>query len=248
MQCQALLDSVALHTSIFDNIDVLYYSDEEYEIGYSLLKSRKSDVHFYREVGNFKEVLLPLFKYDYTCFAADDDIVYGDFDKELFVAFLERAVCFSLRLGENIDYCYSNDKPNKCKTKDVYDNKFVVWEWKKEELDFGYPLSVISHIFRTKEIEELSKLDEYQNPNVYEGVLQQHLNKIQPYMVSYKESKVFGVPANRVNVSAPNRNGLEYPYSVEELQGMYIDGKIIDVANMVYDIHAAQQEIKYVFA
>jgi hypothetical protein len=92
----------------------------------------------------------------------------------------------------------------------------------------------------------LSELEEYHNPNIYEGVLQRHLDKIKPNIVAYKESKVFGVPANRVNDTNANRNGLSHPYTIKELNDMYLAGKIIKV-DKEFNITAAQQEEKYEF-
>lgn len=242
MQCQATIDSLPL--GFFDNVDVLYKADAEYEEGYALLKQRKPEVHFVEQT-DFKENLLSLFKYEWTCLAADDDIFIEHIDKDIVNLIVNDVVCFSLRLGLNIDYCYSNDKPNKIKEyKETGD--FIMFNWREQELDFAYPLSVISHIFRTEQIKDLSSRDEYANPNIYEGVLQKYLNELQPHMVAYRKSRVFGVPANRVNDTNPNRNGLTHSYTTEELNEMYLKGKTIDVARH-FKINACQQEIEYAF-
>jgi len=104
---------------------------------------------------------------------------------------------------------------------------------------------VVSHIFKTDFIKLLSSIDKYDNPNIYEGVLQRQLSRVPAHIVSYKKSKVFGVPANRVNSTNPNRNGLKHPYTTKELNDMYLDGKIIKIKD--YNINAAQQEIEYEF-
>ena len=177
---------------------------------------------------------------EYTCFAADDDIFYKNFSKELFNEFTDDVVCFSLRLGLNIDYCYSNDKLNKIKTYEDRRN-FIKWNWRDEELDFAYPLSVVSHIFRTKEIKELTEQIEFENPNTYEGKLQIFLKDLKPKMVAYKQSRVFGVPANSVNSSWTNRNGLTYARSTKELNEQFLAGKRINI-DREFNIHSAQQE------
>jgi len=245
MQLQATIDSIELHTKgFFNNIDVLYKSDEEFRGGYEILKKRKPYVNFIEQT-DFKKDLLGLMKYDYTCFAADDDIFYRDFNKAILKEITDDVVCFSLRLGLNIDYCYSNDKPNKIKNCEDR-GEFIKWDWRKEELDFGYPLSVISHIFKTTQIKEISELEAYNNPNIYEGVLQRHLEGLQSNMVAYKQSRVFGVPANRVNDTNANRNGLKYAHSPEELEKMYLEGKTINI-DKEFNINSAQQEIEYEF-
>ena len=242
MQLQATIESSRL--GCFDNIDVIYKSDDEYKEGYEILKIRFPKVNFVEQT-DFKKDLLGLFKYEWTCFAADDDIFYGQFDKSILKEITNDVVCFSLRLGMNINYCYSNDKPNQIKN---YEDKgeFIKFNWREQELDFGYPLSVISHIFRTTQIKALSEKEVYSNPNIYEGVLQRHLEGLQANMVAYKQSRVFGVPANRVNDTNANRNGLKNPYTTEELNRMYLEGKKINV-NKYFNITACQQEIKYFF-
>lgn len=245
MQLQATLDSLELHTKgFFNNIDVLYKSDDEFREGYEILKKRKPNVNFI-EQSDFQKDLLGLFKYDYTCFAADDDIFYKDFNKGLFKEITEDVVCFSLRLGLNINYCYSNDRLN---TINRYKDRgeFIKLNWREQELDFGYPLSVVSHIFRTTQIKALSEKEAYNNPNQYESSLQRHLEGLQGNIAAYKQSRVFGVPANRVNDTHQNRNGLTNPYSTEELNKMYLDGKIIKI-DKDFDITACQQEIQYEF-
>lgn len=246
MQLHALLDSIKLHAKdIFKNIDVVYKSDKEFESGYELAK--RSGVNFIRE-GNFKDDIMGCFKYEHTCFAADDDIFFkdiGDLTRTLWDFFTDDVACLSLRLGLNIKYCYSNDKPNELTEYQDF-GEFIKWDWRSQQLDFAYPLSVVSHIFRTEEIKELSERENFTCPNDYEGLLQKHLKDVRPNIVSYKESRVVGVPANRVNTVTTNRNGLTNPYTIHDLNEMYLAGKRIDVTK-IPDIISAQQEIEYIF-
>jgi hypothetical protein len=249
MQLQATLDSIEIYTrGFFNNIDVVYLAtNDNYVKGYDILKKRKPYVNFIQEK-NFEEDIKRCFKMDYTCMAADDDIVFSEFNKGLFRMFDDSDVCcFSLRLGTNIDYCYSNDKPNKI-GKYREDGEFMIWDWNKEALDFAYPLSVVSHIFRTDFIKGLTDRISFKNTNTYEVELQTQIYECQPKMASYKQSKIFGVPANSVNSSWTNRNGLKYGYSTSGLIEMYTNGYIIDVKSIKpEEIHSAQQEIKYNF-
>lgn len=249
MQLQATLDSIEIYTKgFFNNIDVVYAANnDEYRYGYNILKKRKPYVNFI-EQKDFEKDIKGCFKMDFTCMAADDDIVFSEFNKGLFRVFNNPEVCcFSLRLGKNIDFCYSNNKPNKIKNY-TEDGEFMYWDWRNEELDFAYPLSVVSHIFRTDFIKSLSDRISFKNPNTYEAELQSLVDECSPKMASYKHSRIVGVPANSVNSSWTNRNGLEHAYSTRELIDMYTDGKIIDVKSVrPEDIHSAQQEIKYNF-
>ena len=223
----------------FNSISVVYFADEEHQKGYDILIKEYPNINFIKQT-NFKQDILNCFKDEYTCFAADDDIFIKDFNKALLKEITDDVICFSLRLGLNIDYCYSNDKPNKIKT---YEDRgeFIKWNWRDEELDFAYPLSVISHIFRTKEIKELTEKIDFENPNTYEGNLQIFLKDLKPKMVAYKHSRVFGVPANSVNSSWTNRNGLIHAYSIKELNDRFLRGERINL-DREFNIHSAQQE------
>lgn len=248
MQLHATLESFAAHDKgLIDESFVLYSSSSpEYQAGYDLLVKRFPRVEFVKEKV-FHQDLKWLLDSQWTLFAADDDIAFGDLDREVLEAITDRDACFSLRLGLNITYCYSNDKPNTLADW-IEEGPFIRWKWRKEVLDFGYPLSVVSHVFRTSEIRQFTQHNEFRNPNEYESSLQPYLKYVRPEMVAYPKSRIVGVPANRVNVSCPNRNGLTHAYSTEDLLISYLNGDAIDLSKMDFSgINAAQQELEYVF-
>jgi len=247
MQLRATLDSFELHARGQVNRTTVLYraTTAAYQEGYDLLIAMRPNVEFVRETA-FDEDLKKLLSDEWTLFAADDDLVFGDFNRHLLDAIDERTACFSLRLGLNIGYCYSNDKPNKLKAF-TEDGEFIRWAWRGESLDFGYPLSVVSHVFRTSEIRQFTVHGEFRNPNEYEGMLQKYLAYVRPQMASYRSSRIVGVPANRVNDSCLNRNGLTHAYGTEELLARYLAGEIIDIVAMDYSVTAAQQELQYAF-
>lgn len=249
MQLQATLDSFGLHArGQINRTSVVYRaSSPEYQAGYDLLVARRPNVEFVAEQDFQEDIKKLLETGDWTLFAADDDLVFGDFNRGLLSAIDDRTCCFSLRLGLNITYCYSNDRPNSV-TDWKEDGEFIRWKWRNETLDFGYPLSVVSHVFRTSEIRQLTQNNDFKNPNEYEGLLQRYLQYCRPEMVAYKRSRIVGVPANRVNTSCQNRNGLAHPFTTKDLLARYLGGEIIDYAAMDYSgINAAQQELPYVF-
>lgn len=248
MQLLAFLDSAVIHTrGLFNSYNVVYLaSNKEYEDGYSIVMAEHPYVKFIKQT-DFKQDVLDAMQYEYTCFAADDDIIYGDIDKRYKDYMDADCVCFSFRLGTNLKYCYPLNKPNSIK--DYKDNgDIITWNWRNEEMDFEYPLSVINHVFRTEDIMKLMLCIEFQNPNEFEQELQQFKSELPPHISSYKTSKIFGVPANRVNTTNRNRNGLKYPYTTKELNDKLLNGERIDVANMDYSkVNAAQFEIQYKF-
>ena len=218
-----------------DFLTVIYKAtNSEYEEGYRQIKA-----NLIKET-NFRQNVLDSIKGDYTMFLTDDDIV---FKKIKFEEFPDDVVCFSYRLGLNIDFCYSNNKPNKLKN--YKDGDFLEWDWSKEELDFAYPMSVTAHLFKSDYIRKQTEKVNFSNPNVFEGVLQT-VGDVPPLMRSYKESCIVGVPANRVNDVTSNRNGETYSYPTKELNDLFLRGMRIDWESMEFKINAAQQELKYV--
>ena len=135
MQLQATLESIEKNIPFFDTIKVIYKSDLAFKGGYEALEDIYGKDTFI-EQGNFKEDVLNAFDGDYTLFLTDDDIVFRktysgclEFDKD--------TVCFSLRLGKNISYCYSNNKPNTIKDY-IESDVFIEWHWRNQQLDFAF--------------------------------------------------------------------------------------------------------------
>src|SRR3990167_2449731 len=251
MQLDGLLRSIEANaSSFFDSIRVLFRANGEFEQGYDLVKIEHPNVFFVREQ-DFAEDTKLLLRGDFVCFLLDDDIIFRKilFKKDILALFFRAEVsCFSFRLGLNIDYCYSNDKPNTLSFHKKHD-AFISWKWQNEKLDFGYPLSVTAHLFRTKDIKRWTDGLSFRNPNEYEGKLQTRLAEVQPVMISYNESRVVGLPVNLVNETTNNRHGLSRSYDVHDLNARFLLGQRIDIAKMDFsNIHAAQQELVYGFA
>jgi hypothetical protein len=188
--------------------------------------------------------------YDFTCFFTDDDIFYNPVDEEEITKHLdnEDVFCFSLRLGTNTTYCYTMKTNNVIHNEEIVDDQFMKWQWTKHYLDFGYPLSVDGHIFRTKEIKKLTSKVNFENPNTYEAGLQMFDYFPREYMVSYKASAIVNSPANVVQSVFPNRKGEQYSYSAEELNNTLLEGKVIDYDSIDFsEIKGCHQELEFKF-
>lgn len=251
-QLLAFLNSAVLHTrGLFNSYNVLYLATSKpYEDGYNIVRKQHPYVNFVSQT-IFKDDVLRLMGHDYTCFAADDDIVYKDIDKAYRQYMSDSSILtFSFRLGTNIKRCYPMNKDNSIKNYEDLGN-IIKWDWTKEEMDFAYPLSTISHVFRTEQYKAMIEQVEFSNLNELEAGLQkfnQELAMTSPYMVSYKTSKMFGVPANRVNTSNDNRNGIRFSYPTEELNKLLLSGEYIDINRLNYsDVNSAQYELEYQF-
>ena len=135
-------------------INVLYtHSNEEYKKGYDKLinDTYKTLIDGYKNVNfvkenDFKKDLLSLIdkKDEFTVFFVDDQIVKEKFNTncEEMRQFErnDKISCLSLRLHPNLTFCYAANHSMK-----TLDN--CLFDWKNKEGDFGYPMSVDSHIF-----------------------------------------------------------------------------------------------------
>lgn len=251
-QLRLLIYSIQKNAPHAFNLNVIYkHSNDEFKQGYEKVKSEFSSLcNFVEQTDNFKQDVLNLLDSDseYSCFFTDDDIIYKTFDATKVIKAIESdedVFCFSLRLGVNTTFCYAMNTPNVFR--DYEDNDGVLkWDWSVHYLDFGYPLSVDGHIFKTKDILKLTKKIGFVNPNTYEAGLQIFDSFPKNKMTSFKESVLVNTPNNIVNTSFANRNGLTHGASVESLNDDYLDGKIIDMESMDFsDIKGCHQEIEF---
>jgi hypothetical protein len=260
-QLELLLDSMVENCPGVFNINILYTSsNDDFAKGYKELKdiTRKfgteDEFHFnwVEETGDFKKDLMGMFdaNYEYTCFFTDDDIFYQPIKEEEIVRFMEDedVFCFSLRLGKNTMFCYTMNKDNKLHNEEIIEDRFMKWEWVKHYLDFGYPLSVDGHVFRTNEIKKLTGKVSFENPNTYEAGLQMFDYFPREFMVSYKTNRLVNSPTNVVQTVFPNRKGEEFSYTAQELNENYLNGKKIDYKSIDFsDIKGCHQELRFDF-
>lgn len=236
IQLHLLLESIKINAENVFNTNIIYTSsNDEYEKGYELLKQRNviNNINWVKQSNDFKQYLLNLLnneKFEYSCFGTDDGIIFKKFDENIITKTFneeKNLFTFSLRLGLNVNYCYTMDAGNKVIP--VYqDDNIIKWEWIKHYTDFGYPLSVDFHVFNTKEISKLARKISFENPNIFEAGLQIFNNYPKEIMASFKHSVLVNSPNNMVNTTFDNRNGLKYKYNVKELNNKYLSGEIID--------------------
>lgn len=139
-------------------------------------------------------------------FLTDDDVFINPFPEQSpqMTEFIKSShiACLSLRLNPDLRYCYTLNramrKPNI--------KKLNTWEWMRADADFGYPMSLDGHIFRTSDILPLLQTLDYYNPNTLEGQLARHpINR--PKMMCFDKSIIVNNPVNRVQSTVANRHG-----------------------------------------
>ena len=222
------------------NIKVLYtFSTLEFKDGYDKLiktevfnEENKKNILFFKEYDFSKNVfeLINLNKKN-TVFFVDDNIFIRPFDffdwqQDLFEKDND-ILCRSLRLNYCLDYCYPAKK--EINKRPEFDENGV-FNWENQECDYGYPMSLDGHIFRTDQIVEQMKLINFKNPNSLEGRLVLHPIKCSK-MVCYKKSIIINNPANRVQTNNFNYCG---KYDAKYINSHFLKNKIIDMRPFQY--------------
>lgn len=242
-QLFTLITSIKDNSTLFKDILVLYKStDDEYKKGYDKVRELYPEVYFHEET-DFKKDLEDLLNYkkeetEYISFMVDDQIMYQKLENEdkILELITDDVLCFSLRLGMNINYRHLTNSYFGLPVYEDKGNGFVKWNWRKEgsQSDHGYPLSVDSTIYRHYEISKLISSINYNNPNTLEGNLQSKLNGLRENMLSYRYSKVVNLPINRVNDVFSNRFGDKVNINEKTLNDKFLNGEIIDYKSMDY--------------
>jgi hypothetical protein len=249
-QLDLFIRSIEKNAKNIFSIKVIYTtSNPEFEKGYEKLIEKFPEVKWIKEE-NFREQTIQAIsdtESDYTCFFTDDDIIYRKVDEQEMVSKLEEdnmTFCFSMRLGLNTTTCYTMNCDNVIRP-DFEDDKFISWDWSVHYMDFGYPLSVDGHIFRTKEIHKLTKKITFENPNTYEGRLQMFSNYPKKKMWSYKNSALVNSPSNIVQSVYQNRKGETHGVSTKELNDAFLSGRCIELDKIDFsNIVGCHQELE----
>lgn len=248
-QLDALLDSLRVYApSTFAPVRVLYTSsDADFENGYARCAELHPEVIFVREA-NFREDTLLLIPTDGSfCFLVDDDIAYRPIPADDVEAAMrdELVVACSLRLGINSTYCYPLDQLQPMPPVEEREGH-IVWRWLEAPLDYGYPLSLDGHVLRAVDVRRILDGRDFANPNQLEDVLARHASALahRPLLASLPLSALVGIPANRVNVTHPNRfAGLTFAH-VRALNDRFLAGERIDRGGMDFSrVRGAHQEI-----
>ena len=182
-------------------------------------------------------------------FLVDDIIFIEDYDLKDFASYDSYRFIPSLRMGANLEYCYTKRsvqaKPSFI-AYNVADNGRLYWIWKNGELDWAYPLSVDGHIFSRREIIACCRYMDFNSPNTFEGNLQdfnRFFNKRTG--VCYKKSILVNIPINKVQNENDNRYGSVHQ---DDLLKKWNEGYRIDYRKLYgflnMDVH---QEIEVEF-
>jgi len=155
-----------------------------------------------------------------TVFFVDDDCFVHDFNFNKAEEALKDpgVLCHSIRLNMYMDYCHSRDIF-------VQSPHSLIWDWHNFDGDFGYPMSLEGHFFRTDDIYRLLEQGVYNNPNTLEAWLAAHpitLNMI----TCGKHNSIVGNPHNLVQTTYKNRHS---GGDLDKINKEFNEGKIISI-------------------
>lgn len=234
---------------LFDNLSVLYhYSTLSMRQGYEELMKHFPTVTFINQM-NYYEDIKSLVNVDYylTSFFTDDDIMYNQIpvSREDIVKLFEDTEdvlgCFSLRLGLNTSiqdpYLQSQTVPPTSGFHFIEDGKYTVWKWCDcpPYMNFGYPMSVDGHIFRTSELDRVISQCKFVNPNQQEIAMSGKSDMIKSLMASFPASMVINTPINRVQSTCMNRAGEVCGQDPEEMNNKYLSGYKLSLDSVTTD-------------
>tara|TARA_R110000765_G_scaffold153731_2_gene256674 strand:+ start:381 stop:1217 length:837 start_codon:yes stop_codon:yes gene_type:complete len=246
-QLRLLLESINLNAPyLFNEIKIIYTSsNEDFAKGYEKLKSERilSNLVWEKEENFVQDFLnaLKTCETDYICGIVDDCIFYkrlASKPQAIIDVLTDDVFCFSFRLGLNTTTQYYMRPQEKFELK-AYDQSgmFVRWNWKEwdSKLNYGYPISLDGHVFRTKELSDLSHKFKFDYLRQWEGVIAGKCREEtdRHNMASYKQNVLFSIPSNCVQ-DPPLVAGQLHEYSEEKLNNLYLKGEVIDLEMMEY--------------
>jgi len=228
-------------------LNILYnYSNQEFKAGYErLIGNCPENIKFLEEV-SFKADLVSLINpnYPYTVFFVDDDVfkeAFDFYDNQMDVFNKNTNIaCRALNLHKNLNHCYTLNIPMP-KPQFGDDNVFV---WSGLKGDYGYPMSLDGHIFRTNDIMPYIIKINYNGPNILEGLMAKNpLNK--PLMICYDRAIIVNNPINMVQAVSRNRHG---NITAKFLNDKFLAGRMIKLDNFIgLDNRSCHQETQIDF-
>jgi hypothetical protein len=162
----------------------------------------------------FRDKLLDIIsgiKAEKMFFLVDDDVYIEKMDYSEFLQFDTKCFVPSIRLGLNLNRCYTSqvDQPlPKFYTLPNIPDRWLTWKLDEGPYDWGYIFSIDGNIFTTKEIEVMSNLLDFKYPNTYEGALGKFYRVFSKrWGVAAKKSGIVNIPCNMVQTECNNVHG-----------------------------------------
>lgn len=241
-QLDGCIRSLIKYSSIqLNSVSVLYKTTENFGAQYDVLIKKFPAVHFIKEQsGKLLNQTIDIIKNsEYIMFVVDDTVFYRYFHIKILVKKLAQyplVLGVSLRLGLNTSFCYMANRKQRVPEYKFVNDDILIYDWSKEECDFGYPLEVSSSIYRSEDI--LSILLKYSGQKLCPSLIESRLNISKDMFVSTKpklmmpmQSYAFSIPIN-LTKNGSNPHGRFHHYSIEFLGRLFDDNKTMDLGDM----------------
>jgi glycosyltransferase involved in cell wall biosynthesis len=235
MQLYALLESAYKYVENMGGISVIYrVSLPEFSQGYDRVKKKFPNVKFLEQgqepQKDFKPLVLQAVRgssADHIAFVVDDVIVKDSIDLHACIQAMEetQAYGFYLRLGQHVDYCYMQDKPQEIPHLTKVGEAFA-WQFGVGEGDWKYPNTLDFAVYRKKDVIKRLEKMEFHNPKTLEVVWAEKGNTKKKVGLCFAGSKVVNIPLNLTEFSS---NRVMNSYSREELLKRFLEGFKIDI-------------------
>ena len=213
LQLYALLESIKKNMTGLNSITIMYRSsNEEFEKAYKKVHAAFPMAQLkkqYNPPHDFKQMLVECSSCSqspYIMFAVDDMIIKESIDLNECCVLLEKynAYGFYLRLGLNLDYCYSMQRAQPLPSHIKHDHNICLWKFRDGKDDWGYPHTVDMTIYRKADISKCLQNMPYWSPNTFEGEWAGQAHSILDRCgLCYNQTMVINIPINQVNQS-PN--------------------------------------------
>lgn len=263
-QLRFLLESVSINMpSFFNEVRIIYTaSNEKFNEGYEKLKKEEilPNIVWQEE----EDFISDFFGYlescesEYLCGMVDDCVVYKRIPagSEVVEQVMQdgSVFCFSLRMGLNITVQNYLNPSMIVELRKYQENDIGIrWDWKEwtDTLNFGYPISLDGHIYRTEEIRDLSTQRKYDCLRDWEGGVAKLCRKTMQRnnMSSFKQSILFSIPSNCVQ-DPPLVSGQVFNFSPEEMNDRYLNNEVISFSKMQYafqNVNWSHNEVRLIF-
>jgi hypothetical protein len=182
-------------------------------------------------------------------FMVDDVLFIEDFDIEDFVKFDTDKFVPTLRMGLNLNKCYTlqkNQQLPELMPDIIQDEDKIAWQWDRGVFDWSYPLSLDGHFFSAQEIKTMIQMIDFSAPNTLEDQLQ-HFRRFFLFRkgIAYNKSRIVNIPCNKVQNENKNIHGnLHQDFFLEQWQkGLQMDYRQLYGFNNT----SAHQEISFSF-
>lgn len=238
LQLYALLESVEKYMQGIGEIVVIYRaSGDQYLDAYALVGNSFPRIRLVVQGENPREDFKPLTidavfntPSQYVIFAVDDIVMTDHVDLSKCIMLLEHtnAYGFYLRMGGNLNYCYTMNQPQKVPGLGWITGDVLGWTFSHAECDWAYPNTVDMTVYRKEDIEPFFRNLDYKGPNTLEGNWASYAGPIMHRIgLCFHNSKIVNLPLNRVQNEWHNRS---MEISAAELLQKFQEGLKLDIA------------------